>query len=102
MNCCTYLLNHTYTGFCLFRDEETPEEPLAEWEKELLRPSEMQSDVVLTLEGGNTLEFQNVRIDAVGPSAQQKGIIGIEFADDLDRLVHVPNVLWWEFNHVWR
>lgn len=54
--------------------------------------------VVFTLANGGTLEFDNVLVDSVGPSAEAPGVIGVEFPDS-DRVVHVPFVSFWEFSY---
>lgn len=70
--------------------------PLAPWELDLLNAC--RANVVFTLDDGNTLTIENVRVDSVGPSAENKGVIGVEFHGS-DRLVHVPFVRSWEFTY---
>lgn len=46
------------------------------------------------------VSFDNVRVDSIGPSAENPGVIGVEFDDDEhDRLVHVPFVKFWTIEY---
>ena len=53
---------------------------------------------IMHLADGSTIEFEEVNVDAIGPNAENKGVIGIEF-EDSDRLVHVPFVRYWEIEY---
>lgn len=77
------------------------EEPLAEWEKELLNPipTRVRADVTFTLESGDTLTFQDVNVDSISPVGANRGCIAVEFENDADRVVHVPWVRWWEISN---
>jgi hypothetical protein len=48
---------------------------------------------------GSTVVFDNVNVDSIGPSAEQRGVIGVEFDNDPDRVVHVPFVSHWEISY---
>ena len=73
-------------------------EPLAPWERELLTGMSTAIAVV-HLHDGTSIEFEDVNPDSIGPSAENKGVIGIEFMDDYDRVVHVPFVRFWEIQY---
>jgi hypothetical protein len=56
--------------------------------------------VTFTRTDGHTVTFENVRVDTIGPSAENPGVIGVEFEDDdYDRLVHVPFVESWTIEY---
>lgn len=78
-----------------------PSEPLADWEKELLtmrnRP-EGEGDVTFHRTDGTEFSLRNVRVDSIGPSAENKGVIGVEFFDK-DDVVHVPFVQFWTIEY---
>lgn len=58
--------------------------------------SDTQATAVFHLENGSTLTFDNVNVDSIGPSAESRGVIGVEFEDNSDRIVHIPFVRYWE------
>jgi len=97
MNCLNCHYGHVYDNGCLAGVQE---QPLAPWERELLGQT-MHSDITLTLKGGDTLEFADVDVDSVSPNGTAADVIAIEFVNQ-DRVVHVPNVLYWEFTHTYR
>jgi len=79
-------------------------EPLADWERELLsrlhnvsRP-EGQGDVTFVRLDGHKVTLKDVRVDSIGPGAENNGVIGVEFFDS-DRVVHVPFVASWEVSY---
>lgn len=90
------MLNAEWVRVIRDRSEVAPE-PRAPWERELLDLN--GSTVTFTLTNGKTVSFDNVNVDSVGPSAESPGVIGVEFANDADRVVHVPFVSHWEFTH---
>ena len=53
---------------------------------------------IMHLADGTTIQFEDVRVDSIGPSAENKGVVGIEF-EDSERLVHVPFVRYWEIEY---
>lgn len=55
--------------------------------------------VDFTLVDGSTITFYNVNADSIGPSAEHPGVIGVEFENDADRVVHVPFVRYWEISY---
>lgn len=65
-------------------------EPLADWERELLGTG----TVVFTRTDGREVRIENARVDSIGPSAENPGVIGVEFFDS-DSVVHVPFVESW-------
>lgn len=74
---------------------------LADWERELLseaKHDEGEGNVVFTLHDGSTLKVENVRVDSIGPSAENRGVIGVEFFHS-DHVVHVPFVRFWEVTY---
>jgi len=81
----------------LHRDH--PETPLASWERELLYGPDPVATVTFTRTDGKTVVFDNVRVDSIGPSAENPGVIGVEFEDDHDRIVHVPFVAYWTIEY---
>jgi hypothetical protein len=67
------------------------------WERELLGLT--GSTVIFTTTDGRTVSFDNVIVDSVGNGAMEHGVVGLEFADGSDRVIHVPFVSHWEFTH---
>ena len=49
--------------------------------------------------GGKVLEFEDVRPDSIGPSAEHPGVIGIEFNSGDIEIAHVPFVEWWHIEY---
>lgn len=64
------------------------------------RTPDMMAVVTFHLTNGMTVEFEDVNPDSIGPSAESPGVIGVEFENDPDRIVHVPFVLYWEIEWV--
>lgn len=85
-----------HEGFMEAANDDVDNEPLALWERELLTPG--VGTVVFTRTDGKTVSYSGVRVDSVGPSAENSGVVGVEF-DGPDRLVHVPFVESWEFEY---
>jgi hypothetical protein len=48
---------------------------------------------------GKTVSFTGVRVDSIGPSAENPGVVGVEFVDT-DRLVHLPFIESWEIEYL--
>lgn len=48
---------------------------------------------------GRKVTLTGVRVESIGPSAENPGVIGVEF-DGSDRLVHIPFVESWEIEYV--
>lgn len=95
--------NHQ-TGYVCYRHRDSYRdplpaypEPLAEWEKELLRGD--VATVTFTRTDGKTLSFDHVNVDSIGPSAENPGVVGVEFENDSMRVVHVPFVQSWEITY---
>ena len=59
-----------------------------------------EGDVTFKRLDGKTVTFYNVRVDSVGPSAENPGVVGVEFYGN-DELVHVPFVESWTFDYRW-
>lgn len=57
-----------------------------------------EGDVVFTLQDDTELVIRGVRVDSVGPSAEARGVIGVEFFD-VDTVIHVPFVKYWTFQY---
>ena len=72
-------------------------EPLAEWEREIM--DEFMSSVTFTRTDGRTVTLDGVRVDSIGPSAENPGVVGVEFSDDPDRIVHLPFIESWEVSY---
>jgi hypothetical protein len=72
---------------------------LAQWERDILANLHSVASVVFTLADGSTVEFDDVLVDSIGPSAENRGVIGVEFENDIDRIVHVPFVRYWEIEY---
>jgi hypothetical protein len=73
---------------------------LAQWERDILDAiGRSVASVVFTLADGSTVEFDDVRVDSIGPSAENPGVVGVEFENDIDRIVHVPFVRYWEIEY---
>jgi hypothetical protein len=73
---------------------------LAQWERDILDAiGRSVASVVFTLADGSTVEFDDVLVDSIGPSAENRGVIGVEFENDIDRIVHVPFVRYWEIEY---
>lgn len=51
------------------------------------------------LNDGETIVFEDVRVDSIGPSAENPGVVGVEFEDDSARIVHIPFVRYWEIDY---
>lgn len=71
-------------------------EPLAEWERELL--GQVIADVTFTRTDGRKVTIEDVRVDSIGPGAENTGVIGVEFYGN-DRVVHLPFIESWEVNY---
>lgn len=59
---------------------------------------EGEGDVTFTRTDGLKVTIENVRVDSVGPSAESKGVIGVEYFGS-DKVTHVPFVESWEFTY---
>lgn len=57
-----------------------------------------EGDVVFTLQDDTEFVIRGVRVDSVGPSADARGVIGVEFFD-VDTVIHVPFVKYWTFQY---
>ncbi len=86
MGCCTHLARHTYVGTCLHRHP-------------FVNANAVIPTAVFHLENGKTVSFDNVNVDSIGPSAESPGVIGVEFDDNADRIVHIPFVRYWEIEY---
>jgi hypothetical protein len=64
----------------------------------MLNRPEGEGDVLFTRTDGRTVLIENVRVDSIGPSAENPGVIGVEFFDR-DDVVHVPFVQFWVINY---
>lgn len=72
---------------------------LASWERELLEGDAPRPFVTFFLKDGSEISFEGVNVDSIGPSAESPGVIGVEFVDNPDRIVHIPFVQWWEITY---
>ena len=52
------------------------------------------------LQDGSELVFTGVRVDSIGPSADNPGVVGVEFEEDADKVVHIPFVRYWEISYI--
>lgn len=59
---------------------------------------EGEGDVTFTRTDGTSFTVTNVRVESIGPSAEARGVIGVEFFGS-DRLIHVPFVQSWEITY---
>lgn len=57
---------------------------------------DLTATAIFYLADGSTLSFDCVNVDAIGPSAETKGVIGVEFENDIDKIIHIPFVRYWE------
>lgn len=57
--------------------------------------ADIAATVTFTRTDDTTVSFENVRPDSIGPRCEAPGVIGVEFEDDYDRVVHVPFVKYW-------
>lgn len=59
---------------------------------------ELVATARFTLSNGDTVSFEGVRPDSIGPSGEAPGVVGVEF-ESSDRVVHIPWVVWWEVSY---
>lgn len=92
--CCPLFENTRlhHNGYCERRNIEALDSLRA-------RLCDSSASVVFIRTDGRTLRFDGVRVDSIGPSAENPGVIGVEFENDGDRLVHVPFVQSWEIEY---
>ena len=57
-----------------------------------------EGDVLFTRTDGRTVLIENVRVDSIGPSAENPGVIGVELFNS-DQIIHVPFVQFWVINY---
>lgn len=95
MNCCYGFSGHTYGPSCLMRRETAPR-PLSEIPGS--QYDEGEGCVTFTRTDGQVVVIDNVRVDSIGPSAEARGVIGVEFYDK-DEVVHVPFVKFWTISY---
>lgn len=75
-------------------------QPLARWERELLTGQQQPiATVIFTRTDDTTVSFNDVRVDSIGPRGENPGVIGVEFEDDHERIVHVPFVKFWTIDY---
>lgn len=48
---------------------------------------------------GRIVTLEAVRVDSIGPSAENPGVIGVEYTDDADRITHLPFIESWEIEY---
>lgn len=48
---------------------------------------------------GRIVTLEAVRVDSIGPSAENPGVIGVEYDDDADRITHLPFIESWEIEY---
>lgn len=61
---------------------------------------EFTATAIFTLADGGTVTLDNVNVDSISAVGANKGVISVEFENDLDRIVHIPFVRYWEID--WR
>lgn len=103
-NWCHY---HSALCFSTYRrtgmtDNCTREEPLAQWERELLAGHAGQEDgignVTFYLSNGDSFTIDNVRVDSISPNGANNGVIAAEGSDG-DTIYHVPWVSYWTVDY---
>lgn len=57
------------------------------------------ADVTFTTSNGERFTLSDVNPDSVSSKGATAGTIAVEFIGNPDRVVYVPNVLYWEFNY---
>jgi hypothetical protein len=57
-----------------------------------------EGDVTFHLSDGKEITFERVRVDSIGPSAENAGVIGVEYYNK-DDIVHVPFVRYWTIGY---
>jgi len=62
-------------------------------------PVEVVATVTFTRTDDTQIVFTHVRVDSIGPSAENPGVVGVEFENDSDRIVHIPFVKFWEISY---
>ena len=51
---------------------------------------------IFTRTDGMQFALSDVREDSIGPSAEARGVVGVEFANDADKIVHLPFIHSWQ------
>lgn len=74
-------------------------EPLADWERELLFPEheEGYGEVTFTRTDGQVLTIDNLRVDSIGPAAENFGVIGAETIHG--EVIHLPFIQSWTIHY---
>jgi hypothetical protein len=57
-----------------------------------------EGNVTFTRTDGAKVTLKNVRVDSISPSAEARGVIGVEYFDNSD-VVHVPFVESWVIDY---
>lgn len=48
---------------------------------------------------GRIVTLEAVNADSIGPSAANPGVVAVEYADDPDRIMHLPFIESWEIEY---
>lgn len=67
--------------------------------RDSMRDESPIATAVFTRTDGETVTLDHVNIDSIGPSAERPGVIGVEFTNDADRVVHLPFIASWEISY---
>jgi len=54
---------------------------------------------IFTRLDGKRFTLTDVNVDSIGPSAENSGVVGVEFMDDTMRIVHLPFIQSWEIEY---
>ena len=75
------------------------EAPLAAWERELLTGyQEGEGDVHFVRTDETVFTIKKVRVDSIGPNAENAGVIAVETFDERE-IIHVPFVQHWTITY---
>ena len=88
-----------FDGDCFdCRERRQSDEALAYLRAKLSGHRVGEGDVTFTRIDGRTVTIKNVRVDSIGPGADNFGVVAVEFFGN-DDVVHVPFVESWTINY---